>query len=189
MGGMVNPSIEMIVALKPDLVIATDEGNREETFVQLRRLGIPTYLVHAHRVDQMLDMVTRVAALVERREAAAPVVATIRERIGAIRARVAPRAAACLYVLWRIRSRPGRTAHLTELIEWRAGGYRRRRADSYVASASRRRGRAAGVIVLPIILPAGRTQGAVDGKWQRRRECRPQGGSRLTPRPGMRTSR
>src|SRR5207244_8574867 len=39
-GGMVNPNLEAIVALKPDLVIATTEGNREETFAQLRRLEI-----------------------------------------------------------------------------------------------------------------------------------------------------
>jgi iron complex transport system substrate-binding protein len=122
-GGMINPSIEMIVTLKPDLVIATDEGNREETIVQLRRLGIATYLVHAHRVDQMLDMVTRVAALVERREAAAPLVASIRRRIEAIRARVAPLPAPrVLYVLWpEPLIVPGRTSHLTELIEL-AGG-------------------------------------------------------------------
>src|SRR5439155_1282615 len=35
-GGMVNPSLEAIVALRPDLVVGTDEGNREETFLQLR---------------------------------------------------------------------------------------------------------------------------------------------------------
>ena len=49
-GGMVNPSLETLVALKPDLVIATDEGNREETVQQLRRLRIPVYLVHANRI-------------------------------------------------------------------------------------------------------------------------------------------
>src|SRR5205814_810512 len=37
-GGMVNPNLEAIVALKPDLVIATTEGNGEETFAQLKRL-------------------------------------------------------------------------------------------------------------------------------------------------------
>ena len=122
-GGMINPSIEMIVTLKPDLVIATDEGNREETIVQLRRLGIPTYLVHAHHVDQMLDMVARVAALIERPEAAAPLVASIRQRIDAIRARVAPLPTPrVLYVLWpEPLIVPGRTSHLTELIEL-AGG-------------------------------------------------------------------
>src|SRR3989442_14904721 len=58
-GGMVNPSLEALVALKPDLVIATDEGNREETFQQLARLRIPTYLVHATRLSAPLDMIGR----------------------------------------------------------------------------------------------------------------------------------
>ena len=122
-GGMINPSIEMIVALKPDLVFATDEGNREETIVQLRRLGIPIYLVHAHRVDQMLDMVTRVAGLIERREAAAPLVAAIRQRIESVRARVAPLPTPrVLYVLWpEPLIVPGRASILTELIDI-AGG-------------------------------------------------------------------
>lgn len=134
-GGMINPSIEMIVALKPDLVVATDEGNREETIVQLRRLGIPIFLVHAHRVDQMLDMVTRVAALVERREAAAPLVASIRQRIDAVRARVAPLPTPrVLYVLWpEPLIVPGRTSHLTELIELAGGrSITASEGDSYV---------------------------------------------------------
>ena len=43
---MLAPSLEVIVRLKPDLAIVTPSGNREETFEQLERLGIPVYLVH-----------------------------------------------------------------------------------------------------------------------------------------------
>ncbi len=35
-GGMLAPSLEGMVALKPDLVVATTAGNRHETFDQLR---------------------------------------------------------------------------------------------------------------------------------------------------------
>src|SRR5438445_618104 len=49
-GGMVAPSLEAIIALKPDLVIATTEGTREDTFTQLSRVGVPVYLVAAHHV-------------------------------------------------------------------------------------------------------------------------------------------
>ena len=35
---MLAPSLETLVALKPDVVIATTDGNREETFTQLDRL-------------------------------------------------------------------------------------------------------------------------------------------------------
>jgi iron complex transport system substrate-binding protein len=122
-GGMINPSLEAIATLKPDLVIATDEGNREETAVQLRRLGIPTYLVHAHRVAEMLDMIARLGALVERPDAVAPLVASIQARIDDVRRRVTGRRPPrVLYVLWpEPLIVPGRASHITELIDL-AGG-------------------------------------------------------------------
>ena len=46
-GTMVNPSLERIVALKPDLALGTPEANRRETADQLERLGIPLYGVTA----------------------------------------------------------------------------------------------------------------------------------------------
>jgi iron complex transport system substrate-binding protein len=45
-GGMVAANLETILMLKPDIVIATTAGNREETVVQLQRLRIPVYLVN-----------------------------------------------------------------------------------------------------------------------------------------------
>src|SRR5207245_2286764 len=85
-GGMVNPSLETLVALKPDLVVGTDEGNREETFVQLQRLGIPVYIVHAHRISEMYDLIARVGALTGRRDAVGPLVPGIQRRLDAGRA-------------------------------------------------------------------------------------------------------
>ncbi len=52
-GGMVAPNLETIVALKADLVIGTTDGSREETFSQLRRLGLPVYLVTVNRVAEV----------------------------------------------------------------------------------------------------------------------------------------
>jgi len=122
-GGMVNPSLETLVALKPDLVVGTDEGNREETFVQLQRLGIPVYIVHAHRLTEMYDLIARVGALTGRRDAVGPLVTGIQRRIDAVRAAVKARPAPrVLYVLWPDPLLvPGRDSHLTEMIEL-AGG-------------------------------------------------------------------
>ena len=50
-GALLNPNLEKIVALKPDLVLGTDEANRRETADQLERLGIPLYGVTAHTVE------------------------------------------------------------------------------------------------------------------------------------------
>ena len=64
---MVNPNLETLVALRPDLVVATDEGNREDT-VQPARGGcaFPIYLVHANRIAETVDLIARVGELTGR---------------------------------------------------------------------------------------------------------------------------
>jgi len=170
-GGMVNPSLETLVALKPDLVVATDEGNREETFVQLQRLGIPVYIVHAHRISEMYDLIARVGALTGRRDAVGPLVAGIQRRIDAVRAAVKARPAPrVLYVLWPDPLLvPGRDSHLTEMIEL-AGGRSITAAEpvSYVRfSIEAAVARAPEVIVLADHSTGASTAGrAAPEKWQ-----------------------
>jgi len=170
-GGMINPSLETIVALKPDLVVGTDEGNREETFLQLRRLGLPVYVVHARRVAEMYDLIARVGELTGRQDAVAPLVTGIERRIEAVRASVralpAPRV---LYVLWPDPLLvPGRDSHLTELIEL-AGGRSITAAEpvSYVRfSIEAAVARAPEVIVLADHASGASTAGrAAPEKWQ-----------------------
>jgi iron complex transport system substrate-binding protein len=122
-GGMINPSLERIVSLRPDLVVATDEGNREETIQQLHRVGLPVYLVHATRVSEMLEMIERVGEVTGRQAAVPALVAHITRRIDAVRTAVRPfPSPRVLYVLWPDPLIvPGRQAHLTEMIEL-AGG-------------------------------------------------------------------
>ena len=122
-GGMVNPSLETLVALKPDLVIATDEGNREETFQQLARLRIPTYLVHATRLSALLDLIERVGELTGHAAAVAPLADGLTRRVDAVRRAVAPfPRPRVLYVIWpEPLIVPGRESLLTELIDV-AGG-------------------------------------------------------------------
>lgn len=100
-GGMLAPSLETIVALKPDVVIATTDGNREETFTQLERLHVPVYVVHPRSVADVLDLIARLGALTGRESAAGELAASLRKRIDAVAARVkpAPRPRV-LYVLW-----------------------------------------------------------------------------------------
>jgi iron complex transport system substrate-binding protein len=100
-GGMIAPSLEGLVALKPDLVVATPAGNRHETFDELARLKIPVYLVDPVSVNGVMDLIGRVGRLTDRGPAADRVVATLRARIGAVSSRVAGRPRPrVLYVLW-----------------------------------------------------------------------------------------
>jgi iron complex transport system substrate-binding protein len=122
-GGMVNPNLETLVALRPDLVVATDEGNREETVRQLERLGIPTYLVHANRIAETIDLIRRMGDLTGHPADAPRLIGEMERRIETVRRAVAPfPRPRVLYVLWPDPLIvPGRASMLTELIEV-AGG-------------------------------------------------------------------
>jgi iron complex transport system substrate-binding protein len=122
-GGMVNPNLETLAALRPDLVVATDEGNREETVQQLARLGIPSYLVRANRIAETVDLIVRVGELTGRQAAVPTLTGDMLRRVEAVRRAVAPFSRPrVLYVLWpEPLIVPGRASILTELIEV-AGG-------------------------------------------------------------------
>ena len=117
-GGMVAPSLEGIVALKADVVIGTPDGSLEETFRQLRRLGLPIYLVRVNRLSEVMDLVARVGELAGRRESVAPLVARLNGEIARVRTLVRPYPAPrVLYVLWPDPLIvPARHALVTELI-------------------------------------------------------------------------
>jgi iron complex transport system substrate-binding protein len=129
-GGMLAPSLETIVALKPDLVVATTAGNREETFVHLERLKIPVYLVNPVRTADVLDLVSRLGALTGHEGSAERLRASLDSRIKAVVTRVSQlRRPRVLYVLWPDPLIvPGRRALVSELLAL-AGG------DSVTADA------------------------------------------------------
>jgi iron complex transport system substrate-binding protein len=117
-GGMVNPSLETLLALRPDLVVATDEGNREDTIQQIERLRIPIYLVHADRIAETVDLIARVGELTGRQTQVSKLTGQMLGRIEAVRRAVAPfPRPRVLYVLWpEPLIVPGRASMLTELI-------------------------------------------------------------------------
>ncbi len=168
-GGMIDPSLETLVTLRPDLVVATTEGNREETFTQIARLGIPTYLVAAHRLADVTALISRLGVLTGRRAAAAALVARLEARIDAVRRAVAGRPRPrVLYVLWpEPLIVPGRGSLVTELIRV-AGGESISAAD---AEAYPRYSLEAAVAKAPeVILLAnhGARRGPIDReRWQR----------------------
>ena len=117
-GGMISPSLETIVTLKPDLVIATTSGNRLDTFTKLKQIGIAVYAVHAQRIAEMLDAARRLGELTGRQAAVGPFVSGLERRLHAVANAVRPYPRPrLLYVLWpEPLLVPASGALLTELI-------------------------------------------------------------------------
>jgi len=87
-GGIVNPSIEKLVSLHPDIVIATREVNHKDTIDELDRLGIPVFVVDPQGLDGVLESVRQVGRALNRSNEADRLVDRLRARRDAVIARV-----------------------------------------------------------------------------------------------------
>ena len=133
-GGMLAPNLELIIALKADLVVATTEGNRQETVDQLQRLGIPVFTVNPRRLSDVMTVIAQVGELTGRRAAVGPLVESLRRRVEAVDRAVRPYPRPkVLYVLWpEPLIVPGREGLVTELIDLAGGAsVTAGEADSY----------------------------------------------------------
>jgi iron complex transport system substrate-binding protein len=122
-GGISTPSFEAILALRPDLVLATSESNYAEHVQKLVALGLPVYVIRPVDFETVLDSIERIGALLGHAAPARAQVAAMRREADAITRAVAgvPRPRV-LYVVWpNPLIAPGRGTLITELLE-RAGG-------------------------------------------------------------------
>jgi iron complex transport system substrate-binding protein len=87
-GTMVNPSLERIVALKPDLALGTPEANRRETADQLERLGVPVYGVTANTLAGTLASIEDLGKVLGRAAEASRLVAQMQARIDRVGNRI-----------------------------------------------------------------------------------------------------
>jgi iron complex transport system substrate-binding protein len=122
-GGIYNPNFEAILSARPDLVLATTEGNREEHLRRLLALGLAVYVVKPVDLPSVLDAIGRVGrVLAQAAETERLVAALRRDADGVARAVDGARRPRVLYVVWGSPLIvPGRDTLLTDLIR-RAGG-------------------------------------------------------------------
>lgn len=100
-GGGINPSIEEIAALHPDLVLVTKSYNRLDTVRALEGLGIPSYATDPHTVEQILTSTEKVAELLGAGEAGATLTKDLERRLAELQQRIAPLAPKrVLFVVW-----------------------------------------------------------------------------------------
>ena len=92
-GTYVDFNIERIVALRPDLIIATYGGNPKPAVLRLEELGFAVYVTRVKSVEGMLNMIEHIGMITHTRERAAAIVNRLKKRIREVtdKVRHAPR--------------------------------------------------------------------------------------------------
>jgi len=64
-GGAIEPNLEQIAALHPDLVLMAKSANHLDTVRALESLGIPSYATDAHTIDDIIASTQRLADVLD----------------------------------------------------------------------------------------------------------------------------
>jgi iron complex transport system substrate-binding protein len=122
-GDTMRPSIERIIALKPDLVIASTSSQLEQFVKNLDELGVPIYVSNPRNVEGVLNSISRIGQITGAQQRAEELVRILRGRIDAVRERVGSRERPRVLLL--LGTEPlitaGKSSFITDLISL-AGG-------------------------------------------------------------------
>jgi len=122
-GAPLNPSLEKIIALHPDLVLGTGDMNHLPSIDQLERYGIPVFVVNPHGIAGIYKSIASLGHALNRDSDAAHLLRDLQSREQSVRARVLDKPAVRLFmpVWYDPIVTVGWHAFITELIEV-AGG-------------------------------------------------------------------
>jgi iron complex transport system substrate-binding protein len=122
-GDTLQPNLERLIALKPDLIVATTASQVERLTQQLDQLGIPLYVTNPRTVRDVAASLRKLGEVTGVQPQAAALAATLEQRIEQVERRVAnqpkPRVLFVLQLAPLITA--GRNTFLNDLIT-RAGG-------------------------------------------------------------------
>jgi iron complex transport system substrate-binding protein len=100
-GGGLDPSLEALVALRPDLVISFETQGDAALRTRLREMGIPVYAQAAQDTADVFRALANLGTLAGRRTGADSVAGAMRAELDAVRRSVAGRPApSVVYVAW-----------------------------------------------------------------------------------------
>lgn len=84
-GGMVNPSLEAVVLLKPDIVVMTIDGNPKEFEERLRLLKVRTFVFKARRLSELPQGIREMGVVLGVKEMADKLASEIETALGRFR--------------------------------------------------------------------------------------------------------
>jgi len=99
--GSFNPSIERIISLKPDLILATTAGNRMETIRRLETLGQSVFVTSPDTFNKVLKSIVSIGRITDKEKLAVLKAEQLKKRMELISSQVRelPRPRV-LYVIW-----------------------------------------------------------------------------------------
>jgi iron complex transport system substrate-binding protein len=119
-GGAINPNLEQVIALRPDLVVVTKQLNRRETVEAFDRMGVPTYATDPRSVEAMLASVEKLADALGVHDQGQALAAGMRGQLSELKRRLEGRTPRrVLFVVWY---EPlisiGRDTFLADALRW-----------------------------------------------------------------------
>jgi iron complex transport system substrate-binding protein len=87
-GGYINPSLEKILELRPDLVMGIADGDLKAFMNKISGLGIPVYVSNPRTVADVLSSIRKIGEVTGATEAALRLTASMGRRIEEVRRRV-----------------------------------------------------------------------------------------------------
>ena len=122
-GDTMHPSIERIIALKPQVVLVSTASELEAFTKQLDQQKIAVYVTNPRSLDEVFLSITTLGDLFGNHDVAASIVTALRARAAAME--IAMRSVKPVKVFYQVSGEPlytiGREAYLTDLVR-RAGG-------------------------------------------------------------------
>jgi iron complex transport system substrate-binding protein len=117
-GDLLNPSAELILAARPDLVIASTAGNDRSAVLRLADLGLPVFVTAPRTIDGILETVDQIGRITGCQAEAERLVADMRNRLDALDRRLsgAPRIRAFFITWFEPLLAPGRGTFENEVL-------------------------------------------------------------------------
>jgi len=87
-GGFINPNLEKIVSLNPELVIQTADSNQQRIYDQLVKLKIPVYVINPIDLEKTFQSIARIAELCGKKKESDNLILTLKQRVDNVRKKV-----------------------------------------------------------------------------------------------------
>ena len=88
-GDLLNPNYEVILAARPDLVIASTAGNDRSAVMKLSGMGIPVYVAAPRSVERILQSVEDIGRITDCAAQGVRLAAQMKNRLAAVERRIA----------------------------------------------------------------------------------------------------